>query len=386
MLNAENILRWAGDICFAGATLGCFYLAFAAILIHRFRCKERRHIYAAPPVTVLVPLCGSEPDLHRRLLILCRQNYPAPVQIVCGTLDGNDPALDIVRAVKAADRLHSIEYHVDTRVHGLNLKISNLINMAAHARHDTLVLVDSDVEVDTDHLSKMVAELQRSNVGAVNCLYRGIAVGGIWARLAALRINAEFLPDVIVGLSTALAQPCFGASIAISRETLKRIGGFPAFADQLWDDYAIGQAVRELGYEVAIAPFTVDHIYTENTAREWFSDEFRAVRTIRGIDPLGHAGSVITHPLPLALIAALLTGGRETIALAFIALACRIMAWRSAEYRFRTRSGTMILLLPARELLSFLVYVASFFGTTVTWRGQRYRLTDQTVAADWVNR
>jgi ceramide glucosyltransferase len=231
------------------------------------------------------------------------------VQIICGTRDVTDPAITIVRQVAATQPRHSIECHVDPRVHGPNLKISNLINMTQRARHNTLVLIDSDIEVGLDHLSKMIAELQRPRIGAVTCLYQGVAAGGVWAHLAAMRINTDFLPSVIVAMALPLTHPCFGASIAISRDTLCRIGGFTGFVDYLWDDYAIGEAVRRLGYEVAVAPFAVRHICATDTARDWLADEYRAAFTIRGIDPLGHAGSVITHPLPLALISALLGGG-----------------------------------------------------------------------------
>jgi ceramide glucosyltransferase len=242
-------------------------------------------------------------------------------------------------------------------------------------------MIDSDIEVDLDHLKKLGAELQKPGVGAVTCLYRGMAGEGIWARLATMRINAEFLPNVIVALTTQLAHPCFGASIAIKRETLRRIGGLAAFADQLWDDYAIGEAVRNLGHEVVVAPFAVGHLYKTSTARTWFADELRAVCTIRDIDPIGHAGSLITHPMPLALIAMLLGGGERAITLALVAIVCRMALARITCNRFDADTG-IILLLPLRELISFLVYVASFFGSTVTWRGRRYQILERMFIAD----
>jgi ceramide glucosyltransferase len=379
MLNTGNILRLVGDICFAGSVGGCFYLLIASVLVCRFR-SAKPNTALTTPVTVLVPLCGTEPDLHRRLSILCSQNYSAPVQIICGSIDIADPAIDVVRQAKTIHPHHSIEFHIDTRVHGVNLKISNLINMARHARHNTLVMIDSDIEISSNHLTKMITALERPGVGAVTCLYKGVAGTGFWTRLAALRINTDFLPSVVVGTVFSLAQPCFGASIAISRMTLERVGGFNTFVDQLWDDYAIGAAVREIGYEVAIAPFVVSHIYTAQTMREWLANELRAVRTIRCIDPIGYVGSIITYPLPLALIASI-THGEHAIALASAAVACRTVLGLSVKHRFRTCLDNVILL-PLRELISFVIYITSFVGASVVWRGQYYRLPRRPVIAN----
>jgi ceramide glucosyltransferase len=241
-----------------------------------------------------------------------------------------------------------------------------------------LVLIDSDILVGPGHLSGVVAELQRPGVGAVTCLFYGIDHGGIWSRVAAMSANVHFLPNVVAGLTLGLARPCFGATIAMTRDILRRIA---AFADQLWDDYAIGDAVRAAGYNVAVAPFAVGHVYTEATARHLAESQVRLSCTIKSIDPLGHAGSVVTHPFPLALLAAGLGGGDHAIAVAMIALACRIGVSWCVEQRFAMRSQSY-LLVPLRDLVSFAAYVASFFVLTVTWRGQRYRLSDQTLMVD----
>jgi ceramide glucosyltransferase len=218
-------------------------------------------------------------------------------------------------------------------------------------------------------------------VGAVTCLFYGIGEGNIWSRLAAMSVNVHFLPNVIGGVTLGLARPCFGATVALTRDILWRIGGFAAFADQLWDDYAIGDAVRGAGYTVAVAPFAVGHVQTEATARHLAENQVRLSCTIKSIDPFGHAGSVITHPLPLALIAFALGGGVDALALAMVALACRVGVSWCVEQRFNVRSQGY-LLIPLRDLASFATYVASFFVFTVTWRGQRYRLSDQTLIVD----
>jgi ceramide glucosyltransferase len=295
------------------------------------------------------------------------------VQILCGTQDPHDPAIAVVKEIAGEFPDRMIDLHVLPRVNGSNLKISNVVNMVERASHDVLILVDSDIEVAPDYTCRIIAELQRPDVGAVTCLYYGVARGGAWARLAAMGINLHFLPNVIFALAFNLARPCFGATIAVSRDTLRRIGGFGAFVEQLWDDYAIGEAVRALGLKVAVPPFALGHVCTEGSSRELLTNQLRHARTIRSIDPLGYAGSIITHPLPLALASWLCGGGSGALVLAAAALACRAVLYASIEHRFGQNANDYWLL-PLHDLLSFAVYVASFCGATVVWRGQRYRI------------
>jgi ceramide glucosyltransferase len=381
MLIGADSLRWGVDALLAGATLGCAYLLVAGFLALRFRARGDDPETLPVPVTILVPLCGHEPGLEQRLTALCDQHYGAPLQIVCGISSPRDPAIAAVERVIAARPEAAIDLQVDPAVHGRNLKVSNLINMAERARHDTLVLIDSDIEVGPDYLTAVIGELQRPGVGAVTCLYHGVAAGGLWARLAAMGINTHFLPNVIVALATGLAEPCFGATIALSRDTLRRIGGFRAFADHLWDDYAVGQAVRELGLKVAVPTFALGHVCSDGSAHQLLAAQLRYARTIKSIDPAGHVGGIIAHPFPLALIAVLIGGGGNAIALAVIALTCRIALSWQMERQFAARAGS-VWLVPVRDILSFVVHVASFFGATVKWRGNSYRVVDDTLLAD----
>src|SRR5258708_7771043 len=131
---------------------------------------------------------------------------------------------------------------------GTNLKISNLINMMTVARHPILVVADSDMRVPPDYLDQVVAELEQPGVGLATCLYVGRPAATLWSRLGAQFINHGFLPSVLVG---ALIRPwpgCFGATLALHRETLRQIGGFQRFRDQLADDYRLGAAVVEAGF------------------------------------------------------------------------------------------------------------------------------------------
>jgi len=376
-----DFIQGLADVFLVGAIIGCAYLSMAALTVAAFKRRAHPPTDAPVPVTILVPLCGDEPGLADRLLALSEQDYAGPIQIVCGVRHDADAALDAVKTVAASDPRHSIEWYAEERLHGRNLKVSNLINMTQHARHETFLLVDSDIQVEPDFVSSMVGTLQQPGVGAVTCLAHAVAAHGLWARLATLRVNADFLPKVVFALTFGLEQPCFGYSIALTRETLDRIGGLHAFADRLWEDYAIGEAIRELGSTVEVPSFALGHVFAERSARDFFANELRAARTIKGINPRGHAGTIITNPFALAIIAVGLGAGTAALAVALTALACRIVLFRGIKRRFGCEA-TPYLLLPVRELCDFVIYVASYFGSTVTWRGRRYRVSRRLLVAD----
>lgn len=371
----DQVFHWAADICMAGVAAGCFYTALAAVLTLRFGRGAGAGEAAATnalPVTILVPLCGDEAGLENRLRALCKQDYPAPVQVLCGVREPADPAETVAEKL-AAEMPEVLSLHVDPRLHGRNLKISNLMNLLAHARHDTFVMIDSDIEVGPHYLARVVGALGEPGVGAVTCLYYGIASGRLWAMLAAMGINLQFLPGAIVALRFGLARPCFGATVAIRRETLDEIGGLARFADQLWDDYAIGEAVRAVRHRVAVPALALGHVCTDRSAGELFGRKQRIERTIGAIDPAGHAGAVVTHPFPLALLALLLGGGTAAIVLALVALAARYGLMATVVRGFPSSSNSWWLL-PLCDIAAFVVYAMSFFGGTVVWRGRRYRV------------
>jgi len=299
------------------------------------------------------------------------------VQIVCGVADAHDPAVAVVERLRGAPATQDVELIVHATLHGANRKVGNLINMAPRIRHDVVVLADSDIRVAPDYLGRVTASLQQPRVGAVTCLYHGVAANGPWSQLGALFINAHFLPSVVLGLACGLAQPCFGSTIALKRSTLDAIGGFAAFADRLDDDYAIGAAVRERGDVVAIPPFTVAHLCSEASPRDLWLHELRWARTIRNIAPLGHAGSVVMHPLAWAVAALALSpwSGLLIPAAAAIvaAILCRMVLLRGVARGFALPPQPYWLV-PVRDLLSFAVFVASFLGRSVNWKGRRYRL------------
>jgi ceramide glucosyltransferase len=377
------IVYWSSIAALLIAIVGCGYLIAAALLVGRFARAPMPRSATAPAVTILKPLYGDEQGLFDNLASFAQQHYAGPVQIVCGVADAHDGAVAVVERLREVPATRDIELVIDPTLHGANRKVASLINMAPRIRHDIVIVSDSDIRVEPDYLARVSAAAQQQGVGAVTCPYHGVAAKGLWSQLGALAINAHFLPSVVVGVASGLAQPCFGSTVALARSTLDEIGGFAAFADRLDDDYAIGAAVRQRGHAVAIPPFTVAHLCNEPSLRELWRHELRWARTIRSIDPLGHAGSVVTHALPFALLALLLAPWSGLLApaatMTLAAVLCRVVLLRHVAQAFGLPPQPYWLL-PFRDLLSFTVFVASFLGRSVSWKGHRYRLFSGSIA------
>jgi ceramide glucosyltransferase len=363
-------------ICTTVATLGCLYALIAAGILRQFAQKCTTRGSCTRAVSVLKPLYDTEPELEANLASFCQQEYGGEIQLIFGLHEADDPARGVVEQLRMRFPKGNIGLSIDAKLHGANRKISNLINMLPLASHDILVLSDSDIRVAPTYLKNVIAALEKPGVGAASCLYCGFPAGGIWSRLAAEGINSHFLPNALVGLKLGLATPCFGATIALSKETLARIGGFEAFSNWLADDYAMGMAIRRLGLRVAIPPFLVGHICYDSTFTDLFTHELRAARTIRSIDPLGFVGLVMTNPTPFALAAVALAGfNLASLFVLLLALASRmIVSVQARRLRGEGWGGGGIWLSPFRDLLSFVIFVASFLPGPLVWRGHRYEL------------
>ena len=376
-MSAAFLLHASGYALLALAAAGALYTLAAAWLVGRYRAGPHPPHAEAPAVTILKPLYGAEPALAANLATFLAQDYAGAVQMVCGVAASKDPAVTAVEALRAAHPGADIALVADPATHGANAKISNLSNMMAAARHDLLVLSDSDMAVAPDYLARVTGALERPGVGAVTCLYHGRGQAGFWSRLAAAGIDWHFLPSVALGVALGRARPCMGSTIALHRDTLERIGGFPRFADILADDHAIGAAVRGLGLTVTVPPMLVAHSCAETSLLALAHHELRWLATVRGLDPVGYAGSVVTHPLPLALLGAALAGTSPAplalLALLAAALAARlILAYRVG--RIASERPVSLWLLPLRDMLSFLLFGIAFGVRSVDWRGSRLHM------------
>lgn len=349
------------------------YLIGAAVAVSRFVRRPLPAVPDEPGVSVLKPLHGDEPGLYENLRSFAEQDYPV-LQLVMGVNDPEDRAVRAARALTRDLPTRDIALVVNARAAGSNKKVANLENMFEEARHGLLVLADSDMRVDRHYLAAVTAPLHDPQTGVVTCLYKGVSTGGTWSDFGATHINFGFLPSALVAESLGLGGGCFGATIALRRETLERIGGFARLRDELADDHRIGDEVRAAGLTVVLSPYIVEARVTENSLADLWRHELRWARTVRAVAPAGFAGSVLAHPVAIAALAAAAAGFALTPCI-FLVISC-ILRWATA----RVIAGALGLppaklwLLPLRDALSFAVFVASFFGRTVFWRDQVFHV------------
>jgi ceramide glucosyltransferase len=325
-----------------------------------------------PDVSILKPLFRAEARLSENLETYFAQDYPGAIQHILGVQDPADSAIPVVKSLIERYPGLDLQLLVNSAVHGANRKVSNLINMAQVARHPLIVIADSDVAVGPNYLRTLASSLAQPGVGVVTCLYRGLPSGGFWSRLSSMAVDDHFLPATILGLALGLARPCLGATIAVPRETLSRIGGFQTVANQLADDYAIGKAARHAALRVVVPPMLVAHTFEENSLSDVLRHELRWARTIFTVDSLGYICSSVTHALPLAVIGAALRGFDDWGLAAILgALTCRLFLKYRLTREFELPHPSYALLF-VRDMLSFAIYFGSFMSPRVSWRGQDF--------------
>jgi len=354
---------------FAISIISCLYVIFCMRRIPAFLSRRPKSTGFQPPVTILKPLCGMDHELYHNLRSFCEQDYP-DYQIIFGVRHVDDAAVDIVKRIMSEFPGLDASLVVDGRIHGANLKISNLVNMQAVAKHDILVMADSDMRVGSDYLSAIIAPFKDGSTGAVTCLYRATPAATLASRFGAMHINADFLPSVLVATAVSNVHFCFGATMAVRRVALDAIGGLRSLVDVLADDYQLGQRVSDAGFTICLSGYVVENIVYEPDFKSLLLHELRWARTVRVSSPWGYAGSILTYPLPLALLLLTVSGGSLAgLTMTAIAIVLRLRLRHCVQQSFGIRGKPLCCLTPLRDLLSAAVWLVGFAGRAVRWKG-----------------
>ena len=369
-----NLPMAANALLLAAILAGLAYLLVAIRAVRAF--PGRRAVAPSlhpPPVTILKPVCGQEHGLYENLRSFCDQDYPS-FQVVFGVPGYGDPAIPVVeRLIREFPGLDAV-LAVDDRGTGGNPKIANLANMYPHARHDYLVIADSDMRVDRTYLHSISAPFGDPQVGATTCLYSGTPAAGLPSILGAMYVNDWFLPSVLVALTFQKLGFCFGATMAVRRDVLAAIGGFEALAPYLADDYMLGDLIRRSGYRICLSSYVVEGIIYEPDFRSLLAHELRWARTIRACRPAGYAFSFVGNgTVTLSALFLLASGLIGTgAALLFFSTALRVALHNTVRSAVRIPGPAVPWLVPLRDLLCFAIWGASFFGRKVRWKGKRF--------------
>jgi ceramide glucosyltransferase len=364
-----QVLFWCWGTAISALTMT--YALMACIAVRRRRVPARLE-GPTVPVSILKPLRGAEADTYGCLRSFCAQQYPQ-FQIVFGVSDPNDPVIPIVHRLCSEFPGHDLRLVISRQQHGSNRKVGNLINMLPFARYDNLVIADSDIRVPADYLSRVVAPLADAGVGIVTCSYTGYHRSGIWSLLGSWFINDWFMPSVRVAALSGANAFAFGATIALRRDVLAAIGGLESIADQLADDYRIGERTRRLGLRTVLSEVQVETCVEERTLGQLIGHELRWLRTIRAVQPVGYALSIVTFGVPVAALGYALTHGSPAAA-CMLAVTGVIRILIHFWHRQPGSAAWHVVLIPFRDALSLVLWCCAFHTRRVVWRGDSFRV------------
>jgi len=355
------------------------FIVFTAYRTRRyFRAGPTLTDDVAPRVSVLKPVRGLDRASYENFASFCSQDYPE-YEVVFAVADDSDPATEVVRRLIASHPERSIRLLIGASDLGSSSKVNKLCRLACEARHDLLVISDSDIRVTPDYLKAVVAPFRDPRVGAVTCLYTGSSDGRLTDDLEALGIAADFAPGVLAAWKLEGVRFALGATMATNRQRLEEIGGFEALVDVLADDFQLGHRIAALGYRVALAPYVVSSECATETLRDYVQHQLRWAITVRHSRPWGYGGLLLTQGLPWAVAAALLAP-TSTVASSYIGgyLTLRtLMAWSVATWVLGdVRVLKRWWLLPVRDALAFAVWVAGLFANRILWRGRGFVVRD----------
>jgi len=377
------MIRLALEILFSLLTLcGIGYYALVLWAARSFLRRPRAPEGFTPPVTILKPVRGVDPEAFAAFESHCRQDYP-DYELIFGVWDPADPAIPAIEQLKREFPDRSIRLIVCENILGANRKVSNLVQMLPHANFRHLIVNDSDIRVAPDYLRKVMAPFSDPKVGMVTSLYRGAPENTLGSKLESIGISTEFMGGVLAarvvegGVHFAL-----GSTLAIRRDVLAHIGGFEPLLDYLADDFELGNRTSAAGFRVELADTIVDTHIPAYSFGKFFEHQLRWGRSTRDSRRAGYIGVLLTYAVPWAVCALIVSGGALWAwALVLFALLGRYSVAEAVAHAVLHDPNYRRLrhLVPVREFLGLAVWIGSYTGRNVTWRGEEFVLKDKKI-------
>ena len=328
-----------------------------------------------PPLTILKPVCGLDWETYENLSSFCQQDYPE-YEILFAVQDQHDQCLDVIQKIKLDFPTVKINLVRSDRKIGTNLKVCNLANAVEKANSSILIIADSDIRVNSDYLNQVIQPLKEVEVGVVTCLYRS-RTEGILADFETLEISTQFHPRVLTARQLEGVKFALGSTIVIRREVLDQIGGFAAIANDLADDFQLGNLPTQLGYKVILSHYIVEHLLANVSFSEFISRQVRWAKCIRSTRFWGYFGLIFTQGTVTSLLCLMVTFGSPLSWIIFgITWGFRLlMAWVVGVKILQDPVAKKYLwLVPLRDIVSFAIWCYGFFGQTIEWRGHQFKL------------
>lgn len=372
-----NIIFYLLLAVFTVGTLGGLaYYLLAIASVSRLRQRAAAPAPATlPPMSLLKPLCGADPDLSAHLASFFRQDYPA-FELLFAVRHEHDPAVPIARALMARYPAIPAQILLTGEPPYANAKVYSMEKMAAAAQHSILVITDSDASVAPDYLRDMARCFAAPEVGAVTNLYRGVPGDDLWSKLEALGMSTEFMAGVVVAERLEGMHFTLGPSMAVRAETLRAMGGFARMADYLADDFVLGQWTVEAGQQVVLSTHVINHHATALGFLKSFKHRVRWNRSSRYSRPSGYFGQGFTYGLAWAMALALVGWSWWSTLLLLVALLVRFGLAYALGYQLMGDARAMrnSYLIPLQDVISAASWLGGLVGREVIWRNERYRL------------
>jgi ceramide glucosyltransferase len=380
----HNIARIVQIVALVGCVSSSIYYLLCLWSVRTFLAARKVDKSACsssvlPAVSILKPLKGTDPDIYESFRSHCLQDYPE-YEIIFGVSDAADPVVGSVEQLQREFPDRAIRLVVSPVKLGANVKVSNLEQMMRTTSHEYLIVNDSDIRVESDYLRRVAAPLMDDQIGMVTCLYRGVAAPTLGSRLESLGISTDFCAGVLVarqiesGVSFGL-----GSTLAFRRRDLDRIGGFGSIVDYLADDYELGRRIAGLGLKVLLSDVVVETYLPAYDLSGFLAHQMRWARGVRDSRLGGYIGLISTFGFMWALanLIAAHAAPCSWAVLGGIFLLRVAMALAVGKAVLNDRHVlSQLWLLPVRDLIAVAVWLVSFAGHTVTWRGDRFELKD----------
>jgi len=331
-----------------------------------------------PPVSILKPIRGIDPDAYENFSSFCRQDYPEYEILFCVS-DREDPVLPVIERLQQEFPGRRIEVLFGSGRSAANDKVAKLARMVEEARYEYVVINDSDVRARPDYLRSVVAPLEDFSVGATTCLYASVGEKTVIDGLQTVGMLSDFYAGVLVAWQLDGVKFALGPTIATTRSHLAGFGGYAAIENRPADDLLVGRLIAEQGLEVRLLPYVVDTVADFGSLRDLVHKRLRWIVVMRHMRPWGHLGLLLTQGLPWSLAAVAI---HPTAAVAFgylgtyFALRCAI-TWLIGAYGMkRPAQWKHMPLIAVWDALAFAIWVASFLRRSIRWRGADYYIRE----------
>lgn len=370
-------------IAIFGTVTSTAYLLLVIAGVARFARRRRELLKApayTPPISVLKPVHGSEPNLYENLESFFRQDFPNFELIFCARRE-DDPALHIARQLSEKYPAVNVRIMTSGEPPWTNAKLYSLEKMWKQASHDLLVISDSDVRVSPNYLREIIKPFANPKVGMTTCIFRGLPAGGFWTHLEALGYSIEMTAGVVVADLLEGMKFALGPTMVVRRQCVEALHGFGFMANYCADDYILGNRIAESGMEVVLSHHSIDHMVFHHSFLSSIRHQVRWMRSTRFSRPKGHLGTLLTYAMPfgvLGFFAGLASRHTELgITLLGAAFANRVIQSIVAGYIVAAdnKSLTHAWLYPLRDLLGTFLWIGSYLSAKIDWRGEEYRLT-----------